>query len=320
MGKKDKLRIRNMKLEQNELSSTTIGAFENRKKSSVGAFVLVGFFILVVVFLPDISDMVHNYVNKPVTVNPTPNPTPVTPTPEPDEPRVDDTVYPLTSDLRIEREDVLLNEFVLDKDNATLNFNVINNSGQYQAIENLNYYLELYNESQTLLGRIKLTGEQNLASGAFVQYKKNIEPDVANALASFTLVKKTALEYPAFNVTGDASGEGILTCSSIKNNSEVTYSFKNDELTYVRSEVTFSGENLEATEEYNANKAAVERYHKMDGVVSIFTAYDGGYKITTDITSNQAKRFYVFDADSFAAKTSSRVVKFEMEAQGYKCE
>lgn len=319
MGK-NKVRIRNMKLEQNELSSTTIGAFENRKKSSVGAFVLVGFFILVVVFLPDISDMIHNYVNKPVTVEPKPvNPTP-TPAPGPDEPKEDDTVYNLTSDLKIEREEVLLNEFVLDKDNAILSFNVINNSGEYQVIEKLNYYLELYNDSQTLLGRIKLTGEQNLAGGAFVQYKKNIEPDVAAKLAAFTLVKKTVEEYPVFNIANNGDGEAILTCKSVAGSEEVSYTFKNEELTAVRSEITFTGENLEGTEEYRANKLLSETYHKKDGVLSLLMPYEGGYKITTEITSNLAKRFYVFNADSFAFKTSPRVVKFEMEAQGFKCE
>ena len=63
MARKKK-RYKNIKLEQNELTPTAIGMFENRRKSSIGTVIILGIFILAVIFLPDISEYVNKYLNK----------------------------------------------------------------------------------------------------------------------------------------------------------------------------------------------------------------------------------------------------------------
>ncbi|MDE5539882.1 MAG: hypothetical protein K2J20_05295, partial [Bacilli bacterium] len=82
--KKQKI-VKNMKLEQNELVSLTIGISDNKKSGSIGTFLVLTIFVLVVVFLPQLSDMVEAYLHPEVQV---PN-TPMTP-PKPDKPTEDD--------------------------------------------------------------------------------------------------------------------------------------------------------------------------------------------------------------------------------------
>ena len=137
---KNKIKIKNMKLEQNELSATTIGVFENRKKSSIGVFVLLGIFVAVVFYLPSTSK---------------PN-EPVLPPSTDDEPNYNNEFYTLSADLKIEREDIVVSQFVVDNLTNKINFVVTNALNKHQSMEALNYYLELYSEEQTLLERVKI--------------------------------------------------------------------------------------------------------------------------------------------------------------------
>ena len=81
-----KKKYKNVKIEQEELKPIAIGAFESRKKTSLGIFVILTLFVLAVIFLPQISEFIDEYLNPtpstPVTPN---NPTPEEPA-EPDEP------------------------------------------------------------------------------------------------------------------------------------------------------------------------------------------------------------------------------------------
>ena len=64
-----KKKIKNFKVEQDELKPITVGAFESRRKSSIGTFFILTVFVLVIVFLPQITDIVNEYLKASQRVN-----------------------------------------------------------------------------------------------------------------------------------------------------------------------------------------------------------------------------------------------------------
>lgn len=317
MAKEKKQKIRNMKLEQNELQATTIGEYGSRKKSSWGVFVLLTLFILFVYFLPDISDYVQAYLH-PEAVIPSGPVSPEKPvTPPEDEENYNDVYYELGDDLKIEREDITLSDFVLNQENKTLSFTATNNTNNYQQLETFNYYLELFNSEQTLLERIKITGDQNLASGAFQELVKSLREGSAEDLKSFALVKKTEEDYPIVNL----NSEGDTSSLVCKNSHEiVTYKFLKDELIEVVNEVSYLNTDLDYELAYSNYQRLSNNYAMKTGVTSMFVDNETGFKINTNVDLSRVNRFYVYNADSFELGVGPRVVNFEMEAQGFDCE
>ena len=57
-----KKRYKNIKIEQEELKPIAIGEFESRRKTSIGIFIILTIFVLVVIFLPQISSIINEYL------------------------------------------------------------------------------------------------------------------------------------------------------------------------------------------------------------------------------------------------------------------
>lgn len=313
-------RIKNIKLEHEELKPTTIGVFENRRKSSLGILIILSIFVLVVIFLPQISEYVDAYLHPvaPPTVNPgnTPN-NPNNPS-EDDEPNYADTFYALADNLKIERDDITIDEFMLDSEAHTLSFKVTNNTNNYIILGDLGYYMELYSTEQTLLARIKLTGDTSVMSKYSQTLKKEISKEISEKVKSLVLVKKNINDYPAVDINTLEDGTGVLVCT--KNHEKVTYKFNNGNLKEVMSEISYLKADDGYEESYKNNKNLSNTYNGKTGVSSTFFEYqEVGYNITTSVNLKEAGRLYIFNADSFLLDTVPKVVSFEMEAQGFSC-
>lgn len=317
MAKKGK--YKSIKLEQDELNPITIGRFESRKKSSFGIFIIMSIFILVVIFLPEISSKVDEYLNPPVTPNPgsvTPKPTiPTGEEDDDDEEDYADTFYNFATDLKIERKDILVDSFILDQNNKTLSFKVTNNSNTSLNLNELNYYLELYNKEQTLIERVKVTGD-TVSSKTTLNFTKNITEDASLNMALLVLVKKQASDYPSV-VIGSGDGNGTLACSRV--GEELTYKFKENGLEETTSVVSFKNTEENYLEKYTTHKELATKYNSKTGVTSTFIDLPDGYTITTTVNLKEASRINIFNADSFDFGTNPSVVKFEMEAQNFTC-
>jgi len=313
-----KKKIRNMKLEQNELQSTTIGIFESRKKSSIGIVLILTIFVLFIFFLPEISDKIDAYLH-PTVVTPGGGKKPVNPNPVPN-PGVNDDknqLYTFGSDLKIEKEDIIVDSFSLDKENGILTFKVTNNSEKVLKFEDLNYYVELYNSEQTLMERVKITGDVSINANLSQTLAKNIKTESASSLGLIGLIKKTIKDYNDINLTTNEDGSASLVCTA--NHEKVTYKFLNNKLREVTSEVSYMTTDTDYLEKYEENKNLSNTYNGKTGVTSTLFEFSEGYNITTNVFLNEASRLYVFNADSFKLDTEPKVIKFEMEAQGFSC-
>lgn len=313
-----KRKYKNIKLEQDELKPISIGAFESRKKSSIGTFIIITIFVLVVIFLPQISDAVDEYLNKNQQNLPTPN----NPTDTPDNPEepvenIDETFYAYTANLSIERDEITVGEINIDATNNTLSYTVTNNANSYQNIEDLNYFIEIYNADKTLIERVKLATNSVLAAGSFQKYTKTITATSATTVGYIVLVKKTTDDYPEVLLTEDADGNSSLVCSN--NHEKVTYKFTKNELKEVTSIVEYLVTDPEYASVYNNYETLSKTYNGTNGITSTFFNNTTGFNITTIVNLEQASRTYIFNADTFKKNTEPKVVSFEMEAQGYNC-
>jgi len=316
MGNKKK-KIKNFKLEQDELKPMTIGMFESRKRSSIGTFIILTIFVLVIFFLPQITEIINNYLNPetPIVIDPGNN-IPDDPIID-DTPSYDDTFYEYNESLKIINDDITVSSFVVDPVKNTLSFTITNN-GAALDIEDLNYYIEIYNKERTLIERVKLANETTLASGAFRELTKKISSESATTIGYLVLVKKTINEYPEVNIKVSEDGSATLVCSN--SFEKITYKFKDNKLKELTSEVTHKIEELDYNALYEMHKILVDNYNSKTGIVSTLFQYDAGYNITTNVNLNEASRLYIFSADSFKLDVEPKVVKFEMEAQGFSCE
>jgi len=107
-------------------------------------------------------------------------------------------------------------------------------------------------------------------------------------------------------------------CSN--NHEKVTYKFNEEKLKEVTHEASYLTTDANYLTLYEANKVKANNYNSKLGVASTFFEYESGYNITTTVTLDEVSRMYIFNADSFKLDTEPKVVKFEMEAQGFKCE
>lgn len=313
-----KKKIKNIKLEQDELKPTTIGIFENRKKSSIGIFIILTIFVLFIFFLPEISEKIDLYLH-PKVVMPSGGKKPVTPTPDPtpDDDENKNSLHNFGTDLKIETEDIIVDNFTLDIETSILTFNVTNNTDGTLKPEDLNYYLELYNSEQTLMERVKITGDTALNSKLSQTLTKKIKTDSASSLGLIGLTKKTINDYNSVSINTNEDGSAALVCT--RDHEKVTYKFLNNALREVTSEVSYMTTDENYLEVFEDNKNKSNTYNSRTGVVSTLFEYSEGYNITTNVNLNEANRLYIFNADTFKVGTEPKVVKFEMEAQGFEC-
>lgn len=313
-----KKKFKNFKIEQEELKPISIGAFESRKKTSIGTFIILTIFVLVVIFLPQISDLINEYLNPTPTTPVTPN-NPDGDSDKPNEPEenIDETFYAYTPNLKIEREEIIVSDINIDTTNNILNYTITNNTNSYQNIENLNYYIEIYNADKTLLERTKLATNSVLAAGSFQKYTKNITATSATTVGYFVLVKKTIDDYPEVILTEDTEKNSSLVCSNA--HEKVTYKFNNKELKEVTSIVEYSLTDPDYENVYYNYQTLSKTYNSTQGITSNFFNNTSGFNITTIVNLEEASRSYIFNADTFKKGTEPKVVSFEMEALGFDC-
>lgn len=313
-----KKKFENVSLEQKELTPMTIGAFESRKKSSIGIVIIIALFALVMVFLPEISSKLNEFLNPVSPIAPGSTPKPVAPSETKDpEPSEETKFYAFSEDLEIKNEEVSLSDFLLDKEKKVLSYSIVNASNGYQDIEALNYYLEIYTSEKILIERVKLAHELTLASGAFKKVSASISEEGVDSLSYLVLVKKSTSDYPPVNLANNEEGTATLTCT--KDHEKAIYKFTDSKLVEMSHEYRYENTNedyLEVSEEAKKESTSI---NNKSGVTSTYFEYEGGFNITSIVNLSEASRGYIFHADTFKLDTEPKVVKFEMEAQNFKC-
>ena len=292
------------------LMPTTIGTYVNKKKGGLAVFFVLASFIAIVFFLPNIIA----YINGEDNPNSANVPVQTDPNPEPDQgsekPSMGDELekYAISEDTIINMESYTVSNISNINNELKVTFNGVKSANLS------NMYFEVFNEENSLLGRI-LIGDIDLSSGSQVERTyKSFE-----GASKIAITKKTIDDYPAVTLNYDEFEVGTLVCS--QNASEkYEYNFKEDKL------ISFS---YDHTESYLDNPSYVENINKYQGMVN---TYNGNQGIVASLNTSDTGFTYVLIVDLLSADYSKLInlksykkdtlvkeISFKNTASGFNC-
>ena len=260
-----------------ELTPTILYTKKEKKGSVIWLIIIFAIFIAVVINLPDIIVYLDEYIN-PQVVTPS-NPDTEEDDDTSDEPVSDDVVkYELTENLQIDEENFSLTNFVIA--NNQISFSITNNGEELLDFSNMDYFLNLYNDSNMLLQRIMITDEM-----ARVGETINLTYDLDNSEVSVISFLQIAEEdYPAHIVDADDDGNATLVCT--KDYETVNYSLTNNLVNAIEDVFVVSATDENYNTLYSSYQALSTTYNAIDGVVSSVVVEENVLTFRTTINLN----------------------------------
>ncbi len=219
-----------------------------------------------------------------------------------------------------ENTTITYNEIILSNIKLEVNkikLDIVNKNEETLILDTTNYYLEIYNDNNDLVKRIKLTGnvtkEKTPMEYTFSNFKFNNMVYYGNVV-TFINYEDVVLETHL--------GISNLTCS--KNNNIYKYKFENLKLnnlnhTFKYNDVVNIDKYLETFKNYtNLNN----KLNKLVPVSSNIGEIDNGFEYIASIDLSKINygnlEEYV-DYNYYKLDLDAKKVKYEMEAKGYKC-
>jgi len=300
-------------IEDIELKPQVIG-YTYKKKSNIGRVIFLFIvFILVVFYINDISVFINNLLGKKTASTINNNKKNKDKFDKNDKDDKDkEVVYNIYStDLQITEENFTLNNFNLI--NNVLSFDILNNTENNIDLKDKKYYIEIYSQEKTLLERHKINIKA-IASNAKISYELNIK----NNFYYIVLIEKGVNDYPNVVLTKDDLGNSILTC--IKERETIVYTFINDSLNKI--EDTIEDNDTTRSDYYTSytmyqNKAT--NYNNIEGVSATFNSTLNGYRVVFALDLQKVNLNELEEIYYYGYKELPKVVKFEMEANGFSC-
>lgn len=305
-----------IEVENIELKPQVIGKIE-KKKNNIGRVLIIFIvFIFTIIFLPEITIFLNNKLgmkisptivdnkeekdNKPNNNNPTSN---------------NEIEYILFNEnTEIKKDDYIVNSFSLI--NNQLSFNIQNTLDKSLDLSKDLLYLETYNESKTLIERFKIDLEPMGAKKS--QSVKVVLTNPNIYYVSF--VSKTTNDYPVVDLTKNDLGYATMTCKS--GNDTIIYTFKNDELVTVKEEVIYNFNVLDQnySSEFSKYQSKCANYDVINGVNTSFNNSTNGFTAVIEVDMAILEKDKLDEKYYYSYKEVPKVIKFEMETYGYKCE
>ncbi len=299
-------------ISQEELVPTTLAVVEDKKKASVFGiiwiFIIFVIFIAGVIYLPEISSYVSNYVNPEETD---------TYTPSNKAKKEEDTTekekakeYTISNELVITEEKFTVSSFVLEEN--VIKFKIKNLTEDVIDLNDLHYYMQLYNDNKKLLQRIYL---QDIVS-------PNSEVDASyilldNAPTTVSLVVISESDYPNYIVNANQDGTATLTCQ--KDYEKIEYILNNNKVyvTNIIYEVQTTDVNFNIL--YSNYQVMQTTYNNIEGVSSNISLDNNILNFKTIINLSALKENTLNLKTVYAYGTDAKVIYFEMSSSGYTC-
>ncbi len=314
MAKKKDKKYKYVVLENKELQSQTIGVINN-KKNPIAIIIIFIVFIAVVFFLPEITEYIKTKTSKePEIVDKTPI--------KSDEiDKSDDIVEEpkriLFADTSvIENEQMIINNFVKKFDLIyEINFDITNILTEGLDLNSYNYYIEFYNDTNTLLDRIKLEDIFIEISQTY-SYKKEISSELYFGIHSIEILEIDEDSYPNITLAKNDDGYEYLICTDgIEKN---TYFFNETGLFLINkvANVENTIDNYENIYlEYSNMK---NDYLNKKGYTYNFANLPKGFLLSISININDVEEL-INNNYIYTKGTNARIVNFEMISRGYTC-
>lgn len=299
-------------LENVELKPQIIG-YTYKKKSNIGrVFFIFIAFALVVYYINDISVFINDLFGKETAVS-IDNLAGNTNKNENKNDFVENKIeYHLYSnELKIIEKDLIINNFNLN--NNILKFDIINNTDKKINLTGKKYFLEIYNDSKTLLERHKID-----ILSFDPSEKESFELKITNEIYYLVFEEKTTKDYPVVNLDKDANGNALFTCN--KENDSIIYKFNNDKLINIKHTVSesFIDDTL-YYKRYNDYQSKATSYNNIDGISATFNGTLNGYSAVFDLNLEKINLEKINEKYYYSYKEVPKVIKFEMETYGFDC-
>lgn len=275
---------------------------ENNNKSNISLIIFFALILVAIFFMPNIMKL-FDKDPKPVTSGEESKKTHVY------TPVLDNPIYSFTTDLSINYDGITINNFDLTNGFA---FQLVNN--KEESINNSDhYFLELYDNDETLLERLYLYIDNTMVPKAKKSFNFSTK-----SFNKIRLVKKAYSDYPYVNIAKTEEEEYILTCTG---SDTYTYIFDKDmklnQIKYSYVEAKTSGLDYMNNAITYKNKAI-----DLDTVNGIDATYQEGLNnfnflaiyYLSSITDNN-----VYNNKIYPLNTELKVVNFEMNSQEYIC-
>lgn len=314
MSKKNKFDYKNLKINEENLAITKIGEMPNEEKNPLFLLLVFGIFLIFVFFLPNIVNYISEN-NKTGEVESSSS-TNTTDTSEVEEEQ-EVTYYNISDNLSLTLEDTLkVDNFKIS--NNTLSFRITNKGDSRFYFNTKNYFIELYNEYNTLLERV-IMEKDSISKDSSKDFSYDIASNTALNASRIIFVIKDEEDYPIVNLTTNDSGDEVLTCS--KDSEVITYSFKNDNLINITDVLNYSKTSSDLTYQNDLAlwQSRVATYNNIDGISSSFVESANGFVVNTVVDVVNAKVSSANNDYYYSSDTEAKVVNFEMEARGFSC-
>ena len=293
-------------IKDEELTPTTLGVYSNKGKSPIGLILIILIFLALLIFLPNIE----TYYNKLTGKDNEPTfTTDEEITDDDDNNETEVKKYPISSDTVIEESNYTVSNIGFTSNILTLS---IANNGT-DALDLDDYYLELYNDKDVFIERVKVS-EKVLATSS----SDNFTYTIKTQPTQIVFIKRTKDDYPKVELRTNEMKQGVLSCT--KANEQLIYTFSSDSLSKIKYEYTASNINDQnySVELYNKQKSA-QTYNTYSGVSAEVTNTGDGYKFIVDIVTS-SQDIEKLDIDGvYKNGTLPSEIKFKEEAKGFTC-
>lgn len=296
-----------------ELTPTTLAIVEDKKKASIFGifwlFVIFAIFIVGVIYLPEISQYINNYLNPDVVTPDTPNKSDNNTTENDNKTTIKE--YVINENPEIVLEKFKISNIAIEENN--ISFDIANTSNEILEFTNYNYFINLYDQSKKLLQRIMLRDEVVSPNETL---KVTFSLTDSNVY-SLTILNISKDNYPAFVATADENNMATLTCT--KNYEKVDYLLNNNKVYAINVLYEVGVDDANFNTLYGTYQAMQATYNSIEGVSSSIETINNVLSFRTIINLNtfgdekiNLKTFYPKDTDA-------KVMNFELTSMGYTC-
>ena len=201
-------------IKDEELTPTTLGVYSNKGKNPIGLILIILIFLALLIFLPNIE----TYYNKLIGKDNEPTfTTDEEITDDDDNNETEVKKYPISSETVIEESNYTVSNIGFTSNILTLS---IANNGT-DALDLDDYYLELYNDKDVFIERVKVS-EKVLATSS----SDNFTYTIKTQPTQIVFIKRTKDDYPKVELRTNEMKQGVLSC--IKANEQLIYTFSSD--------------------------------------------------------------------------------------------
>lgn len=305
-----------IEVENIELKPQVIGKIEKNKNNTGRVLIIFIVFVLTIIFLPEITIFLNNMLGMKISPTIVDNKEEKENKPTNNEITIDNEIeYILFNEnTEINKDDYIVNNFSLI--NNQLSFNIENTLDKSLDLSKDLLYLETYNESKTLIERFKIDLEP-MGAKKSQSVKVNLTNPNINYVA---FVSKTTNDYPVVDLNKNDLGYATMTCKST--NDTIIYTFKNDELVTVKEEVIYNFNVLDQnySSEFSKYQSKCTNYDVINGVNTSFNNSTNGFTAVIEVDMAILEKDKIDEKFYYSYKEVPKVIKFEMETYGYKCE